>query len=282
MGRFAHHVVQPADAPGRITRPQTAIEGLVAWRDRTVLEVGAVGDQHAARLQMAGRALHERGARGGRGDVQHVGAEDRVEALGEGGIRGGPWCRHDVQPHRRPQIGQAALRDPGGDRRQRLGIDIAGLPDPRLQRRGEPHRMLARAGGDLEGVTALAQQLAQGVENGLLVAFGSGAEGQIGHRSDFAARWPYPRHRRSLMSPLTRHCSTPPMKTIDEMLNLDLLTPEQHRQIGDWIARASSPEDILKMPAPLWQAVERASEVMGIDQDLTRPPLLGAGDSVFT
>lgn len=74
----------------------------------------------------------------------------------------------------------------------------------------------------------------------------------------------------------------PPMKTIDEMLNLDLLTPEQHRQIGDWIARASSPEEILKMPAPLWQAVERASEVMGIDQDLTRPPLLGAGDSVFT
>ena len=72
------------------------------------------------------------------------------------------------------------------------------------------------------------------------------------------------------------------MKTIDEMLNLDLLTPEQHRQIGDWIARANSPEDILKMPAPLWQAVERASEVMGIDRDLTRPPLLGAGDTVFT
>lgn len=62
------------------------------------------------------------------------------------------------------------------------------------------------------------------------------------------------------------------MKTIDEMLHLDLLTPEQHVQIGAWIAQAESPDEILKMPAPLWQAVERASKVMGIDQDLMRPP----------
>ena len=54
------------------------------------------------------------------------------------------------------------------------------------------------------------------------------------------------------------------MKTIDEMLNLDLLTHEQHHQISAWIADAASPEDILRMPAPLWQAVERASQVMGI------------------
>ncbi|SEK14657.1 hypothetical protein SAMN05216567_11491 [Variovorax sp. OK605] len=67
------------------------------------------------------------------------------------------------------------------------------------------------------------------------------------------------------------------MKTIDEMLNLDLLTAEQHHEIGAWIARANSPEEILKMPASLWQAVERASEVMGIDEDLTRPPSLDAG-----
>lgn len=67
------------------------------------------------------------------------------------------------------------------------------------------------------------------------------------------------------------------MKTIDEMLNLDLLTPDQHHQINAWIARADSPEEILQMPAPLWQAVERASEVMGIDADLTRPPALDAG-----
>lgn len=64
------------------------------------------------------------------------------------------------------------------------------------------------------------------------------------------------------------------MKTIDEMLHLDLLSAEEHGQIGAWIAQADTPEDILKMPPALWQAVERASEVMGIDKDLTRPPLL--------
>lgn len=67
------------------------------------------------------------------------------------------------------------------------------------------------------------------------------------------------------------------MKTIDEMLNLDLLTPEQHHQIGAWIARAATPDDILAMPAALWQAVERASAVMGVDADLLRPPALDAG-----
>ncbi|MDP3833314.1 MAG: hypothetical protein Q8Q82_05080 [Hydrogenophaga sp.] len=64
------------------------------------------------------------------------------------------------------------------------------------------------------------------------------------------------------------------MKTIDEMLHLALLTPDQHHQISAWIAHADSPEEILKMPAPLWQAVERASAVMGIDEDLVRPPSL--------
>jgi len=66
------------------------------------------------------------------------------------------------------------------------------------------------------------------------------------------------------------------MKTIDEMLNLALLTPDQHRQISAWIAQADSPEDILKMPRGLWQAVERASAIMGIDDDLLRPPALDA------
>ena len=66
------------------------------------------------------------------------------------------------------------------------------------------------------------------------------------------------------------------MKTIDEMLHLDLLTPEQHYEIGAWIAQSDTPEQILKMPAPLWSAMERASEVMGIDKDLLRPPALDA------
>ena len=46
------------------------------------------------------------------------------------------------------------------------------------------------------------------------------------------------------------------MKTIDEMLNLALLTPDEHRQISQWIAQAETPDEILKMPAPLWRAVE--------------------------
>ena len=71
------------------------------------------------------------------------------------------------------------------------------------------------------------------------------------------------------------------MKTIDEMLNLALLTPEQHHQISAWIADADSPDEILKMPAPLWRAVKRASAVMGIDDDLLRPPLFDADDSTY-
>ena len=67
------------------------------------------------------------------------------------------------------------------------------------------------------------------------------------------------------------------MKIIDEMLHLELLTPEQHRQIEAWITQAESPESILKMPAALWEAVEHASAVMGIDEDLMRPPALDAG-----
>lgn len=66
------------------------------------------------------------------------------------------------------------------------------------------------------------------------------------------------------------------MKTIDEMLHLALLTPDEHRQISHWIAQADTPDEILKMPPLLWRAVERASAVMGIDDDLMRPPALDA------
>lgn len=72
------------------------------------------------------------------------------------------------------------------------------------------------------------------------------------------------------------------MKTIDEMLHLELLTPDQHREIGAWIAQADTPEEILQMPAALWTAVERASEVMGVGEDLLRPPALDAGDMVLS
>ena len=70
------------------------------------------------------------------------------------------------------------------------------------------------------------------------------------------------------------------MKTIDEMLHLELLTADQHHQICAWIAQADTPDEILKMPSALWQAVERASAVMGIDEDLLRPPAMDAGDLV--
>ena len=70
------------------------------------------------------------------------------------------------------------------------------------------------------------------------------------------------------------------MKTIDEMLHLDLLTTEQHGEISAWIAKSDSPDEILKMPAPLWQAVERASDVMGIDKDLLRPPSFDVTDDL--
>lgn len=67
------------------------------------------------------------------------------------------------------------------------------------------------------------------------------------------------------------------MKTIDEMLHLALLSPDEHQQISTWIAQAESPDEILKMPPMLWRAVERASAVMGIDEDLMRPPALDEG-----
>ena len=67
------------------------------------------------------------------------------------------------------------------------------------------------------------------------------------------------------------------MKTIDEMLHLELLTTEQHAFIGEWIAQSRTPERILQMPAPMWQALERASEAMGVTQDLLREPSLDEG-----
>ncbi|MBI5268195.1 MAG: hypothetical protein HY856_00815 [Burkholderiales bacterium] len=62
------------------------------------------------------------------------------------------------------------------------------------------------------------------------------------------------------------------MRTIDEMLHLDLLTAQEHGAIHAWITRAKSPEAILAMPQPLWQALERASAVMNVDADLLRQP----------
>jgi hypothetical protein len=62
------------------------------------------------------------------------------------------------------------------------------------------------------------------------------------------------------------------LKTIDEMLHLDLLTADEHGAIAAWIGRAKSPDGILAMPQALWHALERASVAMNIDADLSRMP----------
>ena len=66
------------------------------------------------------------------------------------------------------------------------------------------------------------------------------------------------------------------MKLIDEMLSLDLLNAQQHREIVSWVRSAKTPDAIMAMPPHLWRAIEAASVAMNIDADLTRPPWLGA------
>lgn len=66
------------------------------------------------------------------------------------------------------------------------------------------------------------------------------------------------------------------MKTIDEMLSLDLLSARQHHEIAAWVRTAGTPEAIMAMPPHLWRAIECASVAMNIDADLTRPPVWGA------
>ena len=62
------------------------------------------------------------------------------------------------------------------------------------------------------------------------------------------------------------------MKTIDEMLSLKLLTPDQHAEIGAWVAHHQTPEAIMQMPASLWRSLELASVLMNFDADLMQAP----------
>jgi len=55
------------------------------------------------------------------------------------------------------------------------------------------------------------------------------------------------------------------MQTLDEMLSLNLLTPDQHSEIHAWTMRAKSPEKIMEMPPHLWRALELASVLMDFD-----------------
>ncbi|MCU7374632.1 hypothetical protein PEC18_28260 [Paucibacter sp. O1-1] len=58
------------------------------------------------------------------------------------------------------------------------------------------------------------------------------------------------------------------MQTLDEMLTLKLLTPDQHDEIRAWARRAKTPEKIMQMPPHLWRALEEASVLMDFDADL--------------
>ena len=63
------------------------------------------------------------------------------------------------------------------------------------------------------------------------------------------------------------------MKTIDEMLSLDLLSTQQHREIACWLRASRTPAATMAMPPQLWRAIESASLAMNIDADLIRAPL---------
>jgi len=66
------------------------------------------------------------------------------------------------------------------------------------------------------------------------------------------------------------------MKTLDDMLSLNLLSADQHAEIGAWVAQARTPEAILGMPPRLWRRLALASLLMGLDAELTQPPSLQA------
>ena len=67
------------------------------------------------------------------------------------------------------------------------------------------------------------------------------------------------------------------MQTLDDMRSLNLISDEQHAQIGAWIAQARTPEAIMRMPPTLWRAFSLASVLMNFDADLMQPPLMEAG-----
>lgn len=62
------------------------------------------------------------------------------------------------------------------------------------------------------------------------------------------------------------------MQTLDDMLALKLLTPEQHADIRAWAHQARTPERIQQMPPHLWRALELASVLMGFNIDAIAGP----------
>ncbi len=69
------------------------------------------------------------------------------------------------------------------------------------------------------------------------------------------------------------------METLDDMRRRQLLTHEQHAQIGAWVAGGKTPEAIMAMPPHLWRALALASVLMNVDADLIQPPWLGGDEA---
>ena len=67
------------------------------------------------------------------------------------------------------------------------------------------------------------------------------------------------------------------MQTLDDMRRRHLLTPEQHAEIGAWVAQGKTPESIMAMPTHLWRALALASVLMNVDAELMQAPMLGDG-----
>jgi len=61
------------------------------------------------------------------------------------------------------------------------------------------------------------------------------------------------------------------MQLLDEMLALNLLTPEQHFEIGAWVTRTKTPDKIMQMPAHLGRAWEMASRLMDFEGSADGP-----------
>jgi hypothetical protein len=66
------------------------------------------------------------------------------------------------------------------------------------------------------------------------------------------------------------------MQTLNDMLDRNLLTADQHAQISAWISQARTPEAILQMPPALWRSLSLASVLMGFDADVSQAPSFSA------
>ena len=66
------------------------------------------------------------------------------------------------------------------------------------------------------------------------------------------------------------------MQTLNDMLDRNLLTVDQHAQISAWISQARTPEAILEMPAALWRSLALASVLMGFDAGVSQASSISA------